>query len=483
MVAPAILRLLCPEDRLVLGELGAPPERLPRHEFLNAPKSGLTRDGSLYGSFSEGGTYLQATAEFAVGRLVLAKVEVDVAQSEDLEPLGEAVAAHWGLSLARKGKGRRFQASGPAKASVPGTVRLEVQAIDTGGDPIFRVTVSATVDDPDALRSLEPPVPIEQVAAVVASAELPPARCRELLTAHWESGARGLLPDPLRAALAALPREQLRERTKALLRLVDEHLRAEPTAFADALGPLEPSEKSWLRLDAARRHALTTALEPVLPRATVVELLVDGLDFGDGAAVTALCTAMARARSEPNARLPSLSADDVRLGDPDEQQDRVVAVLTAGLSPRALAEAGRHNGWPVAAALARALTPHVGAPPDFTTAQVLAGLGKRAEREEGWRRASVARARWLAQARRVDEALFKELLKTCEYDEAAAFLTADEANVAPAAAGYRFGTRVVTYKRSSSGKQLVTTADFPDEATARAKLGGKKLKAQKKRMR
>ncbi|MFZ5445850.1 MAG: hypothetical protein ACOZQL_38010 [Myxococcota bacterium] len=469
-----IRRLTCPADRVLLGVPGASREVLTGVEVLEVPATGLPLDGSVYGSFATEGVCVQLRVELRAGRLLEVLVEVDVPDAE-LEPTAEVIAAHWGLRLARKGKGRRFTASRPLEASVPASLQLEAKEIQTGGDPLFRVTLRAVADDPASVTPLEAPVSPEALAAALAVPGMSVEACVAALSAHSKTGARSVVPPALRAELAKLAPEALQPRTRALLRQVDAALHGEPDAFRAALAGLEVREGGWLRVGPELRRELVNTLAVVGARETFVDLVVDGLDFGGPAAVDALVAAAARVRAEQPSRALRVPSEAVRLDDPDALQDAVFAVLTAGMSPADVVRSGR-NSWVEARVAARALTPHVGPPPDFTTAQLVAGLGKRAEPEENWRRASVYRAQLLAQARRIDPALFRSLLEAWSYDEAAVFLNSDEQVVTPAVASYRLGARLMTYRRSPKGKQLVTVTDCEDEAGAAAKLGGAKKK-------
>ena len=127
------------------------------------------------------------------------------------------------------------------------------------------------------------------------------------------------------------------------------------------------------------------------------------------------------------------------------------------------------ESWPRTAT--RALARRLGPAPEFTTAQILEGLGKkRAPAEENWRRASVARAQFLAVVRRLDDAVFAEVLRRLSYDEAAVFLIADEHAVTAQKASYRVGSRVLSW----GAKGTPRFTEFADELLAAAALGKKR---------
>lgn len=460
---------------MLLAPLGAARDAWVERELVQVPASGVPRDGRVHGSGRLDEGFFHAHAEFHAARLGEVQLELDVSEAE-LEPTAAALATHWGVAL--KKKARRLEGHLALAGAVAGLLTLRAEEIRTGGDPLFRITLRAAVDDVAALKLLETPVSLDALADVLATGALPREAVVAVLQAAHATGARALVPDAVREVVRALPREVLLDRSKRLLSLADTALGNDPVAFGEGLRSLNDHRGGWLRVEPELRLRLVRSLSAQEPRAAMVELIVEALDFGDRAALGRLIALSARCAG-PERKL-AVTTDDVTLEQPAELQDAVLAVLTAGWPPAAVAACGRVS-WVHARAASRLLRASMGPPPDYTTAQVQRGLGKRAPAEESWRLASVCRAQLLAQVRTFDAQLFAELAKEWSYDEAAFFLVADARAVSPSAGVYRLGRQVWTFKRSPKGKQSVELTEFADESEAAAAVAPKQPAVKKKK--
>lgn len=453
----ALSHLLLPPGRVLVAPLASPGTRLTELGVVEVGPSGIPHDGTLSGALaSHAGVPGEVRVELRAARVAVVTVTIHC-HEEELEPWASALATHWGLALKQRGRGRRLEGRRALDGTVPGTLSLKAFEYEAG-DRFHCLELAAAVDAPEKLRPVEPLVPLRALAQALVTPAQSESVCLAALEAHVAAGGEQLLPHALRDGLMQLPPAELRQRTHALMALVKQSLPPEEATFWRALEGTSRAGGGWLSLKPDVRLTLLKGLgaDPWL------EVVTNALDFGDAEALEALVAELARRRREGRA----VRLDTYPDGSDERLSEALFAVATAGMQLPELVRFGAERWAP---SVVRALTPHVGPPPAYTTTQLLEGLRTRAPGEEPWRLRSVSTAQVLAQARRLDAGLFDELIKVFSHDEAAIFLVSDERVVTATTGAYRLGTRVVSWR---AGERTPTITAFADDALAAAKLKG-----------
>lgn len=466
LLPEALSHLLLPPGRVLVSPLASPGASLKGPGLVEVGPSGIPNDGTLAGALaSHGGVPGEVRVALRASRVAQVTVTIHC-HEEELEPWARAIAAHWGLTLKHRGRGRRLEGRRALDAAVPGTLSLKAFEYETG-DRFYCLELSAAVDAPEKLRPVEPLVPLRALAETLVTPTQSESVCIAALEAHVAAGGEQLIPHALRDGLMQLPPAELRQRTHALMALVKQSVPPEEGTFWKALEGTSRARGGWLSLSPDVRLTLLKALGA----APWLEVITNALDFGDSEALAELVAHLGRRRTEGRA----VSLDTYPDGSDERLSEALFAVATAGMQLTDLVRFGAERWAPY---VVRALTPHVGPPPAFTTTQLLEGLRTRAPAEEAWRLRSVSTAQVLIQARRLDAGLFDALIKVFSHDEAAIFLVSDERVVTATTGAYRLGACVLSWR---AGQRMPTITAFADEGLAGEKLkGASKKKSPRK---